>query len=72
MDCACCKISSDTDYLVCTCMGIMHSDLCQAVCDGADTMQKLADELMVTTGCSSCVPEIEEILVRHGTGDQSD
>ena len=51
-----------TDYLVCTCMGVMYSDICDAIQKGANTFQELSDQLGVGTGCNSCVAEIESIL----------
>lgn len=50
------------DYLVCTCMGVMHSDIVAAIEAGNKTYQDLQDTLMVGTGCSSCVEEVHEIL----------
>lgn len=50
------------DYLVCTCFGVMYSDIVQAVAQGCDEFEKLQDALMVGTGCSSCVSEVCEIL----------
>lgn len=50
------------DYLVCTCMGVMRSDICRAVIRGCKTYQALSDTLLVGTGCSSCVSEVKEIL----------
>ena len=56
------KVEQQSDYLVCTCMGVMHSDICDAIKSGADTFEDLSDKLGVGTGCSSCVAEVEEIL----------
>ncbi len=50
------------DYLVCTCMEVMYSDIVQAIEEGVDTFEKLSDQLGVGTGCSSCVDEVHEIL----------
>jgi bacterioferritin-associated ferredoxin len=50
------------DYLVCTCMGVMHSDIVAAIEAGNTTYKALQDTLMVGTGCSSCVQEVHEIL----------
>jgi len=50
------------DYLVCTCMGVMHSDIVKAIEEGNDSYQKLQDTLLVGTGCNSCVPEVKLIL----------
>jgi bacterioferritin-associated ferredoxin len=50
------------DYLVCTCMEVMYSEIVEAIKNGADTFEKLSDMLGVGTGCSSCVEEVHEIL----------
>ncbi|MBP6869498.1 (2Fe-2S)-binding protein [Candidatus Babeliales bacterium] len=64
---ACCKKKDkidccSNDHLVCVCMGVMQSDVCQAIDDGHDTFDKLQQKLEVGTGCSSCVSEVNEIL----------
>jgi len=43
-------------------MGVMHSDIVQAIENGSDSYQKLQDVLLVGTGCNSCVPEVFSIL----------
>lgn len=53
------------DYLVCTCMGVMYSDICQAIKDGSRTFEELSDLLGVGTGCSSCISEVHEILAEQ-------
>ncbi len=50
------------DYLVCTCMGVMYSEICEAIDQGSTDFEALKEVLMVGTGCSSCVAEIHEIL----------
>ncbi|HEV2917037.1 MAG TPA: (2Fe-2S)-binding protein [Candidatus Babeliales bacterium] len=50
------------DYLVCTCMGIMYSEICTAIQEGKNSFLQLSEHLMVGQGCSSCVEEIKEIL----------
>lgn len=50
------------DYLVCTCMGVMYYDIVAAIHIGNTTYQALQDNLMVGTGCSSCVQEVKDIL----------
>lgn len=50
------------DYLVCTCMGVMYSDIIQAIKNGDDSYQKLQDTLLVGTGCNSCVEEVKMIV----------
>lgn len=57
----CCKSIKD-DYIVCTCMEVMYSDIVKAIDEGEDTFDKLSDRLGVGTGCSSCVCEVQEIL----------
>ena len=60
----CCnQIQKGTDdYLICTCMGVMYSEICDAIDNGAHTFQDLSERLGVGTGCSSCVAEIGQIL----------
>ena len=61
----CCKKTqqvSFNDYLVCTCMGVMYSDICQAIDEGSHSFEALAEKLGVGTGCSSCVEEVHQIL----------
>ncbi len=50
------------DYLVCTCMGVMYSEIVNAVRSGATTYEQLQETLLVGTGCSSCVEEVHQIL----------
>lgn len=52
------------DYVVCTCMGVMCSEIEDAIDQGCTTFESLSDRLMVGTGCNSCVAEIEDMLVR--------
>ena len=53
------------DYLVCTCFGVMYSEICQAIKNGCTTFDQLQDSLMVGTGCSSCVNDVNEILAEQ-------
>lgn len=53
------------DYLVCTCMAVMYSDLVQAINEGSKTFEELKEKLLVGTGCSSCVEEVHQILHEH-------
>jgi bacterioferritin-associated ferredoxin len=50
------------DYLVCTCMGVMYSDIVHAIETGADSFELLQERLLVGTGCSSCIQEIMDIV----------
>ncbi len=55
------------DYLVCTCMGVMASEIRQAIMDGNRNFDSLSELLMVGTGCSSCVDEVCELLKQEGS-----
>lgn len=55
-------LNNKPDYLVCTCFGVMSSEICDAIKKGCKDFQSLQDSLMVGTGCSSCVNEVKEIL----------
>ena len=50
------------DYLVCTCMGVMYSEICSSIKNGCTTYELLSEQLLVGTGCSSCVQEVHDIL----------
>lgn len=50
------------DHLVCTCMGVMYSEIIEAIDGGARSFEELSEKLGVGTGCSSCVQEVHEIL----------
>lgn len=50
------------DYLVCTCMGVMYSDIIAAIHNGDTTYEKLQESLLVGTGCNSCVEEVKDIV----------
>lgn len=63
-------LSNKPDYLVCTCFGVMHSEICGAIAKGCKDFESLQDSLMVGTGCSSCVAEVCEIL-REELGEKS-
>lgn len=55
-------LENKPDYLVCTCWGVMYSDIVKAIEQGCNDFDSLQEKLMVGTGCSSCVPEVQEIL----------
>lgn len=55
-------LENKPDYLICTCMGVMYSEIIDAIEQGCKTAQDLSDRLMVMTGCSSCKDEILFIL----------
>jgi NAD(P)H-nitrite reductase large subunit len=55
-------LSQKPDYLVCTCMGVMYSDIVAAIAQGNTTFEALQETLLVGTGCSSCHEEVQQIL----------
>lgn len=55
-------LSQKPDYLVCTCMGVMYSEIVAAIEQGNTSFQALQESLLVGTGCSSCHEEIEQIV----------
>lgn len=59
------------DYLVCTCMVVMYSEILQAIEEGCTDFDSLQERFGVGTGCSSCVPEVHEILeqAKHARTD---
>ena len=50
------------DYIVCTCMCVMYSDIIRALDNGAMTFNDIQELLYVGTGCSSCIQEVHEII----------
>lgn len=50
------------DYVVCTCMGVMCSEIEDAIDSGYTTFESLSNLLMVGTGCNSCVAQVHEIV----------
>ena len=67
-DQCCKKVAAEQDYLVCTCMGVMKSEIIEAIDRGANTFQALSDEIGVGTGCSTCVAEVHQILAQEKQG----
>ncbi len=59
-------LAQKPDYLVCTCMGVMASEIREAINQGSADFEALYEQLMVGTGCSSCVPEVNEFLKENG------
>lgn len=59
------KACAERDYLICTCMGVMKSEIVDAIKGGANTFEQLSEELGVGTGCSSCVAEVNDLLDKN-------
>jgi len=53
------------DYLVCMCMGVLYSDIVNAITEGCTTFAELQDKLSVSTGCMSCKQEVKAILKKE-------
>ncbi|NBQ16796.1 (2Fe-2S)-binding protein [bacterium] len=53
------------DYIVCTCMEVTYLQIIEEIKNGSDSLKKLSKSLGVGTGCSSCVDEIEEMLIQN-------
>jgi len=58
-------LSRKPDYLVCSCMGVMYSEIKAAIEQGHTTVEQLQETLLVTTGCTSCVADIHHILTEE-------
>lgn len=58
-------LENKPDYLVCTCMVVMYSDIVSAIKSGHTTFEQLSESLGVGTGCSSCVAEVKDILKEY-------
>ena len=51
------------DIEICHCMGIMKSDIENAILEkGLTTVDEVGDETEAGTVCGSCIPDIEDIL----------
>lgn len=51
------------DIEICQCMGIMKSEIVQAIKqNGLTTVEQVQDTTEAGTVCGSCVPDIEDIL----------
>jgi bacterioferritin-associated ferredoxin len=48
--------------LVCRCLGVSSLRIADAVRAGAETVEDIQAKLPAGRGCSSCLPEIEEII----------
>jgi NAD(P)H-nitrite reductase large subunit len=61
---SCCKNKQlpTSDYPVCGCMNVWHENIVQAISAGADTFEKLQEQLKVSTGCGTCADKVKEIL----------
>ena len=58
-------IEKRPDFIVCTCFEVSYHDLISAISEGDNTLDLLVERFGVTTGCSSCLPDIEELLKEY-------
>ncbi len=59
------------DALVCTCHEVTQSRIVAAIEAGAASTEALGRELRCGTGCGSCLPELEALLVEHSSDAES-
>lgn len=50
------------DAIICVCMEVTEQEIRNAIAQGHDSFELLSKQLLVGTGCSSCVDEIKAIL----------
>ncbi|MEM9314049.1 MAG: nitrate reductase [Pseudomonadota bacterium] len=53
------------DALVCACYEVAQSRIVAAIAAGVNSSEALGRELRCGTGCGSCLPELEALLVEH-------
>ena len=56
------------DRLVCLCYKLTEGQIVKAIQGGANTMQKLAEQLKVAERCEGCVMDALELLQMHADG----
>lgn len=47
---------------ICQCFDISKSEVKQAIKEGHDSIDKLADQLQIGSHCGGCIEHVEEIL----------
>ncbi|MCC6274614.1 MAG: (2Fe-2S)-binding protein [Leptospiraceae bacterium] len=50
---------------VCLCRQVGEEELVQAIHSGCDTMAKLVERTLATTGCGTCANSVKSILERE-------
>ena len=51
------------DAMICSCESVSKGDICNAVIDGAETVDKLKSCTKAGTGCGGCVPMVKDLMV---------
>lgn len=57
---------SNPDRVVCTCKLVTQREIIDAIKAGHSTFIALRLKLSVTTGCGSCLIEVDKLLEEHG------
>ncbi len=50
------------DEIICTCTGVTKLEIVDAVKNGCNTVEKIAEELNAGSICGACIGDIEEII----------
>lgn len=50
------------DAVICVCMEVTETEIRQAIRDGYKDLPLLSKKLLIGTGCSSCICEVQEII----------
>ncbi|MFU8789165.1 MAG: (2Fe-2S)-binding protein [Methylobacter sp.] len=53
---------------ICLCFDVTKSEIKQAIRDGYDSLEGLAEHIQVGSHCGGCIGRIEEILEKKKTG----
>lgn len=54
--------TEDVGAIVCACFQVGENSIKQAIAEGADSSEKLAEKLKCGSNCGSCLPEIKALL----------
>lgn len=55
------------DTIICVCMEVTEQEIRNAIIEGANTVPALSKKLLIGTGCSSCICEVEAIIKQMKT-----
>ncbi len=51
------------DAMICSCESVSKGDICSAVVDGAETVDKIKACTKAGTGCGGCMPMVKDLMV---------
>ena len=57
-----CDKANGQDYVVCGCNNVWRDEITKAIDQGASTMEAIKEKTLASTGCGSCLPEVQRIL----------